>query len=88
MDYKEFVERRAKQYNLSVEMTERVGRVFWTPGDPLAKVIQDDLATKGGGNSLADWLGYAQRHDLSEWLEKGEGQDDTQELPPPPSESQ
>jgi hypothetical protein len=82
MDYKEFVAQRAAEYGLSVEMTERIGVAFWTPDDPLGEVIRAGLAEEGGGNTLADWLEYASRHDLSEWLKEEGGGGSTQVLPP------
>ncbi len=72
MDYKEFVAQRAAEYGLSVKIAERVGVAFWTPGDPLGEVIRTGLAEEGMGNSLHDWLVYASRHDLSEWLQRSE----------------
>lgn len=82
MDYKEFVAQRAAEYGLSIEMTERVGVAFWTPDDPLGEVIRAGLAEEGSSNNLSDWLAYAARHDLSEWLKEGEDKS-TPQAPPP-----
>jgi hypothetical protein len=81
MNYQEFVAQRAAEYGLTVEMTHRVGVAFWIPDDPLGEVIRAGLAEEGSNNNLSDWLAYAARHDLSEWL-KEEGDKGSIQAPP------